>query len=58
MQGQSVLLRVKWLRVILDEAHHIRNTNTHRSNAIAQLHAHRKWALTGMQGAGRWEVSS
>ena len=46
-QGRSVLLKVEWLRVILDEAHHIRNPTTGCAKAVNQLQAERKWALTG-----------
>ncbi|CAM9826592.1 unnamed protein product, partial [Ectocarpus sp. 6 AP-2014] len=41
------LLGVRWSRVILDEAHSIRNTNTEQSRACLRLEADQRWAVTG-----------
>ncbi|CAN0214983.1 unnamed protein product, partial [Hapterophycus canaliculatus] len=41
------LLGVRWRRVILDEAHSIRNTDTKQSRACLQLEADQRWAVTG-----------
>lgn len=41
------LFGVKWCRIILDEAHIIRNHNTGISQACTQLHGRNRWALTG-----------
>lgn len=38
---------VKWERVVLDEAHVIRNHKTKQSEACSALKGIRKWALTG-----------
>ena len=38
---------VIWFRVILDEAHYIRNMKTIVSTRILELKAYNKWALTG-----------
>lgn len=43
----SPLLTTKWYRVILDEAHTIKNHNTKTAKACHQLLAEYKWALTG-----------
>jgi len=43
----SPLFQIKWLRVILDEAHVIRDHKTRQSQAAAALHAERRWAVTG-----------
>jgi SNF2 family DNA or RNA helicase len=52
MQGelkrkQPLLARVKWLRVILDEAHCVRNQNTLASKACCALDAQHRWAVSG-----------
>lgn len=36
-----------WFRIVLDEAHTIRNTSTQIFNLIHQLNAERRWCLTG-----------
>lgn len=41
------LYAVDWLRVILDEAHHIKNKATKNSRACRDLSARRRWCLTG-----------
>ncbi|KAN0060342.1 DNA helicase rad5 [Thecaphora frezii] len=41
------LFAVEWLRVILDEAHHIKNRNTRNARACCDLVARRRWCLTG-----------
>ncbi|PWN31852.1 uncharacterized protein FA14DRAFT_162702 [Meira miltonrushii] len=41
------LYAVDWLRVILDEAHHIKNKATKNSRACRDLTARRRWCLTG-----------
>jgi DNA repair protein RAD5 len=41
------LYAVEWLRVILDEAHQIKNKETKNSKACSELLAKRRWCLTG-----------
>ncbi|XP_054643209.1 transcription termination factor 2 isoform X2 [Dunckerocampus dactyliophorus] len=41
------LLRVAWSRVILDEAHNIKNPKVQTSMAVCQLRAGARWAVTG-----------
>ncbi|KAM6934577.1 transcription termination factor 2 [Xenentodon cancila] len=41
------LLRVIWARVVLDEAHNIKNPKVQTSMAVCQLRAHARWAVTG-----------
>lgn len=41
------LFRMKWYRVVLDEAHFIRNKATQASRAVWDLEAVYRWSLTG-----------
>ncbi|XP_059198691.1 transcription termination factor 2 [Centropristis striata] len=41
------LLRVTWARVVLDEAHNIKNPKVQTSMAVCQLRARARWAVTG-----------
>lgn len=43
----SELLNVAWERIILDEAHHIRNPKSLTSQAVCRLRAARRWCVTG-----------
>lgn len=43
----SILHKLRWFRVVLDEAHIIKDTNTGQSKAVCALSAERKWGLTG-----------
>ncbi|XP_010173164.2 transcription termination factor 2, partial [Antrostomus carolinensis] len=43
----SPLLRVAWARVILDEAHNIKNPRVQTSIAVCKLRASARWAVTG-----------
>uniref|UniRef100_A0A8C8C2R8 Helicase-like transcription factor n=1 Tax=Oncorhynchus tshawytscha TaxID=74940 RepID=A0A8C8C2R8_ONCTS len=45
--GASPLHTVRWLRVVLDEGHIIRNPNTQQSKAVLKLNTQRRWILTG-----------
>ena len=44
---QSPLLQIAWERIILDEAHTIRNPKSQVSQAVCRLRAARRWAVTG-----------
>lgn len=46
-RGGGGLLKVDWLRVILDEAHTIKNSKTLTAKAAQALRAERRWAVTG-----------
>ncbi|KAI9688916.1 MAG: hypothetical protein M1822_001273 [Bathelium mastoideum] len=46
-QKQKVLHHVAWFRIILDEAHWIRNQETVQFRAVNALDADRRWCLTG-----------
>ncbi|NWX61941.1 TTF2 factor, partial [Promerops cafer] len=43
----SPLLRVAWARIILDEAHNIKNPRVQTSIAVCKLRATARWAVTG-----------
>lgn len=43
----STLKKIEWWRVILDEAHIIKNVNAQQSRAVTDLKAKRRWAVTG-----------
>ena len=47
LQNDSPLHKIKWLRVILDEGHTIRNPQTRLTKAMIDLVAKRRWVLTG-----------
>jgi transcription termination factor 2 len=44
---QSVLLRIAFDRIILDEAHAIRNPRAGISQSVCRLRASRRWVVTG-----------
>ncbi|PON67600.1 Cdk-activating kinase assembly factor [Parasponia andersonii] len=45
--SNSPLKEVNWWRVILDEAHMIKNSNALQSRAVCDLKANRRWVVTG-----------
>jgi SNF2 family DNA or RNA helicase len=45
--GNVTLLSVGWERIILDEAHQVRNPRARTAQAVCQLRAGRRWAVTG-----------
>ncbi|WWC69653.1 uncharacterized protein I206_103596 [Kwoniella pini CBS 10737] len=47
IRKQGPLMKVHWWRIILDEAHQIRNRRTRAAKACFQLKAHLRWCLTG-----------
>ncbi|XP_054258870.1 transcription termination factor 2 [Macrosteles quadrilineatus] len=46
-QVESPLFQIKWDRIILDEAHQIRNHKTKTAQAVFRLKARARWVLTG-----------
>lgn len=44
---QSILLQIAFNRIILDEAHVIRNPKSGVSQAVCRLRSVRRWAVTG-----------
>ncbi|XP_068428382.1 transcription termination factor 2 [Clinocottus analis] len=45
--GSAPLLRVNWARLVLDEAHNIKNPKVQTSMAVCRLRAAARWAVTG-----------
>ncbi|XDG07064.1 hypothetical protein ABKA04_006679 [Annulohypoxylon sp. FPYF3050] len=45
--NDSILFAVRWRRIILDEAHFIRNGNSRMSHAVCALESDSRWAVTG-----------
>ncbi|KAI1823124.1 SNF2 family N-terminal domain-containing protein [Xylaria intraflava] len=45
--GPWPLEEIGWFRIVLDEAHMIREQSTLQFKAICRLQAHRRWAVTG-----------
>ncbi|KAI1449012.1 P-loop containing nucleoside triphosphate hydrolase protein [Annulohypoxylon stygium] len=45
--GRRVLQQMEWYRVVLDEAHWIRNSDSKQFRAAASLCTMRRWCLTG-----------
>ncbi|XP_018424390.1 PREDICTED: helicase-like transcription factor [Nanorana parkeri] len=43
----SPLHKIRWLRVVLDEGHTIRNPNAQQTKAVHNLDSERRWVLTG-----------
>lgn len=46
-QDESPIKKIEWRRIILDEAHVIKNVNTQQSRAVTNLNSKRRWAITG-----------
>ncbi|GAW14445.1 hypothetical protein ANO14919_038480 [Xylariales sp. No.14919] len=46
-KARGLLQKVMWFRVVLDEAHLIRNSTSQQFKAACSLAAQRKWCLTG-----------
>uniref|UniRef100_UPI00398E69C3 transcription termination factor 2 isoform X2 n=1 Tax=Pristiophorus japonicus TaxID=55135 RepID=UPI00398E69C3 len=45
--AHSPLLKLAWARIILDEAHNIKNPQVQTSMAVCKLQAKTRWAVTG-----------
>ncbi|KAJ3536179.1 hypothetical protein NM208_g5824 [Fusarium decemcellulare] len=46
-RGNSVLHRIDWYRMVLDEAHTVRNWSSKQFNAVYSISSEIRWCLTG-----------
>ncbi|KAL2061835.1 hypothetical protein VTL71DRAFT_7213 [Oculimacula yallundae] len=53
--GVYPLEEMNWFRIVLDEAHMIREQSTQQSKSICRLAANRRWAVTGTPVQNRLE---
>ncbi|KAG4439482.1 hypothetical protein IFR05_005018 [Cadophora sp. M221] len=53
--GVYPLEEMNWFRIVLDEAHMIREQSTQQSKSICRLSANRRWAVTGTPVQNRLE---
>lgn len=47
LDDKCLLKNISWNRVIFDEAHHLRNSNTRRYRSCKQIKARVRWLVTG-----------
>lgn len=47
LKKKTALVSINWYRIVLDEAHMIRNSNTSASKGACALTARARWAVTG-----------
>ncbi|RSL69584.1 hypothetical protein CEP53_002167 [Fusarium sp. AF-6] len=46
-RGKNALAKINWFRIVLDEAHDIRNRQTNQFKAVTRLSGKHRWCLTG-----------
>ncbi|KAI9167943.1 matrix-associated actin-dependent regulator [Paramyrothecium foliicola] len=46
-RNETILTDIRWFRIVLDEAHDIRNRHTRQFQALDALAAEHRWCLTG-----------
>ncbi|KAH9238258.1 hypothetical protein K456DRAFT_1828223 [Colletotrichum gloeosporioides 23] len=54
-KGKNTLQKLSWFRIVLDEAHWIRNAASKQFKSVATLSARNRWCLTGTPVQNRLE---
>ena len=55
LKKKKALASLNWFRIVLDEAHTVRNSSTRSAKGAGALHAQRRWAVTGTPVQNRLE---
>ena len=55
LRKKKALASLNWFRIVLDEAHTVRNASTRSAKGAGALHAQRRWAVTGTPVQNRLE---
>jgi DNA repair protein RAD16 len=49
VKGKSPLHEIHWTRIVLDEAHYIKDRNCNTARGVFELKSEFKWCLTGKE---------
>ncbi|KAJ6101068.1 hypothetical protein N7499_000698 [Penicillium canescens] len=56
VQADSTLLKLHWLRVIVDEGHNVAGHGSNMIHMLKQLHFERRWIISGTPSTGLYGV--